>query len=92
MPDPQPKRVAIVGGGCAGITSFWALQNSVHDVHLLEASANLGGRAKSVPFESNERRIHVNAEPATFNAHACRQYILFIYLFLFFFFYLQVSV
>lgn len=70
MPVYQRKRVAIVGGGCAGITSFWALQNSIHDVHLFEASANLGGRVKTLPFENHECRIHVDTEPSLFNKDA----------------------
>lgn len=72
MPVSESKRVAVIGGGCTGITSFWALQNSNHDVHLFEASACLGGRVKSLPFEHNECRVHVNSEPSSFNAQASR--------------------
>lgn len=72
MPVTRPKRVAIVGGSCAGITSFWALQDSVHDVHLFEASNCLGGRIKALPFEQDECRVNVNTEPASFNSQASR--------------------
>ncbi|PYI02216.1 FAD/NAD(P)-binding domain-containing protein [Aspergillus sclerotiicarbonarius CBS 121057] len=70
MPVFQPERVAVIGGGCTGITSFWALQNSSHDVHLFEASAALGGRVKTLPFEHNSNRVDVNTDSPTFNAEA----------------------
>ncbi|GLA24894.1 hypothetical protein CBS147346_8977 [Aspergillus niger] len=68
MPLFQPERVAVIGGGCTGITTFWALRNSTHDVHLFEASDSLGGRVKALPFEHNDHRVDVNTSPPTFNA------------------------
>ncbi|KAE8352376.1 FAD/NAD(P)-binding domain-containing protein [Aspergillus coremiiformis] len=70
MPDSHPKRVAIVGGGCTGITCFWALQHSVHEVHLFEASESLGGRIQSLQFEHNGKGVDVNTESPSFNAEA----------------------
>ncbi|RHZ47909.1 uncharacterized protein CDV56_104468 [Aspergillus thermomutatus] len=70
MSPTQPKRVAIVGGGCAGITAFWALQKSPHDVHLFEASATLGGRIKTIPFENDGNKVAVNTVSSVFNATA----------------------
>ncbi|GKZ19181.1 hypothetical protein AbraIFM66951_008015 [Aspergillus brasiliensis] len=70
MPLFQPERVAVIGGGCTGITTFWALRNSAHDVHLFEASDSLGGRVKVLPFEHNGHRVDVNTNPPTFNAGA----------------------
>ncbi|RAL09720.1 uncharacterized protein BO97DRAFT_427141 [Aspergillus homomorphus CBS 101889] len=67
MPVSQPERVAIIGGGCTGITSFWALQNSDHDVHLFEASDALGGRIKSLPFEHDGIQVKVNSESPIYN-------------------------
>lgn len=72
MPLFQPERVAVIGGGCTGITTFWALRNSAHDVHLFEASDSLGGRVKVLPFEHNGHRVDVNTNPPTFNAGASR--------------------
>ncbi|BCR83403.1 uncharacterized protein ACHE_10805S [Aspergillus chevalieri] len=68
MSQSQPKRVAVIGGSCAGVTSFWALQHSVHDVHLFEASSELGRRIKTVPFEDGETRVNVNTESPCFNS------------------------
>ncbi|KAK1139315.1 hypothetical protein N8T08_001086 [Aspergillus melleus] len=67
MPLPNTERVAIVGGGCTGITCFWALQNSNHDVHLFEASSALGGRIKAIPYEHGKNRADVNTESPLFN-------------------------
>lgn len=74
MPLSHSKRVAVIGGGCTGITSFWALQHSDHDVHLFEASSELGGRVKTVPFEYGEARVDVNTESPCFDSEASRQY------------------
>lgn len=73
MSQSQPKRVAVIGGSCAGVTSFWALQHSVHDVHLFEASSELGRRIKTVPFEDGETRVNVNTESPCFNSETSRQ-------------------
>lgn len=73
MPVSQRERVAIIGGGCTGITSFWALQRSGHDVHLFEASDALGGRIKSLPFENEGIQTNVNSESSVYNVEASRQ-------------------
>ncbi|RAK82695.1 uncharacterized protein BO72DRAFT_366256 [Aspergillus fijiensis CBS 313.89] len=70
MPVSQRERVAIIGGGCTGITSFWALQRSGHDVHLFEASDALGGRIKSLPFEHEGIQTNVNSESSVYNVEA----------------------
>ncbi|KAL2821925.1 hypothetical protein BJX63DRAFT_417730 [Aspergillus granulosus] len=67
----EPRKVAIVGGGLTGIASFWALQNSHHDVHLFEASPALGGHMKSLLFECRGNQAQVDLELPTFNPEAC---------------------
>ncbi len=42
-----PRRVAVIGGGVAGIASAVALAREGHTVTLLEAKSALGGRASS---------------------------------------------
>jgi hypothetical protein len=44
---PRP-RVAIVGGGIAGLASAWLLQHD-HEVRLYEREQELGGHARTVP-------------------------------------------
>lgn len=68
------KRVAIVGGGCSGVTAFWALRRSDCDVHLFEASDHLGGgRINSLPYEKDGREVNVDTGILLFNEHASRQ-------------------
>ncbi|MDZ4140398.1 MAG: hydroxysqualene dehydroxylase HpnE [Methylotenera sp.] len=45
--------IAIIGGGCAGLSAAAALVDRGYHVTLFEASAQLGGRARTVLVESN---------------------------------------
>ncbi|MGZ4725195.1 MAG: FAD-dependent oxidoreductase, partial [Ilumatobacteraceae bacterium] len=49
-------RVVVVGAGMAGLTATRALLVNGHDVTLIEASARLGGRARTVrlPFADGQ--------------------------------------
>ena len=40
---PTGKRIAVIGGGPAGLTAAWFLTRKGHDVTIFEAAANLGG-------------------------------------------------
>ena len=44
----HPKRVAIIGGGIAGVTAAWELTRSGVDFTLFEASGRLGGIVETV--------------------------------------------
>ena len=49
-PDvPQPKHVAVVGGGIAGLTAAYRLARAGHRVTLWERSERLGGQAVAFP-------------------------------------------
>jgi zeta-carotene desaturase len=48
------NRIAIVGGGVAGLAAAAALGSSGYDVDLLEARPYLGGRASSYPLPGGE--------------------------------------
>lgn len=52
QPSTQPRRLAVVGGGMAGISCALALQHAGHDVVLFEREATLGGRmmTRASPF------------------------------------------
>ncbi|MEZ4411061.1 MAG: FAD-dependent oxidoreductase [Polyangiales bacterium] len=52
-------RVAVVGGGAAGLTSAWLLQSD-HDVVVYESAARAGGHAHTVSTEVDGRSV--NAE------------------------------
>jgi hydroxysqualene dehydroxylase len=52
MPNSaQEKRVAIIGGGMAGLAAAWMLASRGMPVMLFESSANLGGRARRVEYK-----------------------------------------
>src|SRR5262245_7073928 len=53
--EPRP-RVAIVGGGFAGLAAAWQLSKSMCDVHVYERNRHLGGKGAS--FRDESGRIH----------------------------------
>lgn len=46
--------VAIIGGGCAGLSAAAALVDRGYQVTVFEASSQLGGRARTVAVENND--------------------------------------
>ena len=48
----QPARIAVVGGGWAGLAAATRLAEAGCQVHLFEASRTLGGRARRVSVPS----------------------------------------
>ncbi|ROV92028.1 hypothetical protein VMCG_09525 [Cytospora schulzeri] len=54
-PNPVPrKKVAIVGGGSAGIAALWALNRTHHDAYLYEATDRLGGHTNTVKWNKGK--------------------------------------
>lgn len=48
------KHVAVIGGGCAGLSAAATLAERGYAVTLFEASSQLGGRARSVVVQNND--------------------------------------
>lgn len=46
-PRPAPQRIAIIGGGIAGLAGAWALSR-YHQITLYEAASRMGGHARTV--------------------------------------------
>lgn len=53
-------RIGIVGGGAAGLTSAWLLEEH-HDVTLFEKDDRLGGHAHTVQIEAHGQHLAVDA-------------------------------
>ncbi|EQL03527.1 amine oxidase [Ophiocordyceps sinensis CO18] len=54
------RRVAIVGGGIAGMACSWELRKHDCSVDMYESASRLGGHANSVPFEGNGASVDVD--------------------------------
>jgi len=51
LPEAEPEkiRIAIIGGGCAGLSAAWQLSRQPgYDIHIFEKSWRLGGKGASV--------------------------------------------
>lgn len=59
MVAPPPKRVAVVGGGWAGLSAAVRAASEGHHVTVFEASRQWGGRARSVPITLPDGRTVV---------------------------------
>lgn len=55
------KRIAVVGGGCAGLAAVWALKDTPHDVFLYDAADRLGGHANTVQWRTGKYATAVDA-------------------------------
>lgn len=68
-----PKRVAVVGSGCAGLGALWALKTSTdHDVHLFEADECLGGHTNTVTYRIGENEVAVDTGFIVYNTATYR--------------------
>lgn len=62
MPEISGKRIAVIGGGPAGISVAWQLRRRGHDAVVFDRSETLGGKISSVIPESRIPREVVDAE------------------------------
>ena len=68
------KKVAIIGSGCAGIGTLWALKSTEHEVHLYEAADRLGGHTNTVTFKHADEKVNVDTGFIVLNMATYRQY------------------
>ena len=67
------KRIAIVGGGVAGIACSWKLRELDCTVDIYEAGDRLGGHANSVMFRGNGRSVNVDTGFIAINETSYRE-------------------
>lgn len=73
------KKIAIVGGGMAGVAAATFLKDTAHDVHLFEAEATIGGNAKTIVIKNQGgQNVAVDAGPQYFAEGAWDLYIDFL--------------
>jgi predicted NAD/FAD-binding protein len=74
----ERKRIAVVGGGGAGLGALYALRNSQHSTTLYEAQSRLGGHMNPVEFRNraNDRRCKVETAFMIMNDETYRKLIL----------------
>jgi uncharacterized protein len=74
--QPNIKRVAIIGGGMAGVSTAAFLKNSKFEVHLFEKENRLGGNARSIPLPgANNQEVIVDVGPQYFSKDGWELYI-----------------
>lgn len=62
LPDLTDKRVAVIGGGPAGISVAWQLRMAGHDAVIYDAGEKLGGKISKVIPESRIPSYVLDAE------------------------------
>lgn len=68
------KKVAIVGGGSAGIAALWALNRTHHDVYLYEAADRLGGHINTVEWKAGKYKTLVDTGFTVMNTATHRRW------------------
>ncbi len=65
-PSNTPLRIAVVGGGIAGLSAAWML-GARHEVTLFEADPRLGGHANTVEVAGADGRVPVDTGFIVYN-------------------------
>ena len=61
--DGSPTKVAIIGGGCSGLSAAWCLnQTEGFDITVFEAQPRLGGHAFTFDYEAPGDKGHVQVD------------------------------
>ncbi|PKS12229.1 hypothetical protein jhhlp_001528 [Lomentospora prolificans] len=77
-PRSQPKKIAVVGSGCAGLAAVWALKKTHHDVFLYESADRLGGHTNTVDWKAGKYTTTVDTGFIVLNAATYPNFINFL--------------
>ena len=67
MNGPEPRRVAVVGSGVAGLTAAWIASRTAH-VTLYEADDRLGGHADTHRVATRDGELAIDTGFSVHNA------------------------
>lgn len=73
LEPPTRKKVAVVGSGCSGIASLWALKGTGHEVYLYEADSRLGGHSNTVQWRAGKYTVGVDTGFIVLNTATYRE-------------------
>ncbi len=71
------ERVAVVGGGVAGLAAAWVLGKD-HDITLIEAANRLGGHACPVEIKEETKTFFLDTAFLIFNSHSYPSFLHFL--------------
>lgn len=72
MAARDSKRVAIIGSGCGGLATAWALQSTRHEVHIFEKDDRLGGHTNTQTWRSPAGEVPIDTGFIVMNAATYR--------------------
>ncbi|KAJ4307107.1 Cytochrome c oxidase assembly protein cox11, mitochondrial [Collariella sp. IMI 366227] len=77
--NPYPrKKVAIVGGGIAGLGALWVMNRSPHDAYIYDADSRLGGHTCTVEFVKGKYKTMVDMGFMIMNSETYPNFISFL--------------
>jgi NADPH-dependent glutamate synthase beta subunit-like oxidoreductase len=62
LPPESDKKIAVIGGGTAGISVAWQLRQQGHQVTIYEVAKTLGGKITQVIFQNRIPKKVINKE------------------------------
>lgn len=74
----MPRKVAIVGSGCAGLGAAWALKDSDYEVHVFEKSEKLGGHTNTQDWKHGDETVPVDTGFIVMNTATYPNFIRFL--------------
>lgn len=74
----MPRKVAIVGSGCAGLGAAWALRDSDYEIHVFEKAEKLGGHTNTQDWQHGDEMVPVDTGFIVMNTATYPNFIRFL--------------